>query len=676
MNTRSTRLSPIVAILAACALAVLTPTMRADTPDAYLDYVESTGTQMVDTECLVGSNYTIVAEYAYPDPIVGKNNYLFGVYKQGMTAGFFYSNSGSYPLRFQKANGTSGATTTEAGLNATPNARQTVTMRIGAGTSSIVSETGETLYSGILGGTIRQDATAPLALFTVNISGSPSSSYTSAAKIYHLRIYNGDGAIVCNLLPCRKDNRAALYDKVADKILFATGGDLVAGSELPRPVEFVKWVQSDGASGDRRLYIDTGVPGKAGIGMTAELLWPAKPSAASNTVCGAMADSTHHFTLYTSAGTHQIGYANYSAFQVNTGTSVVYPDKRYRVTSSLTKSAQNLQVEDLDGTGYNGSRFFNDANSIDAARTLYLFARNDAGTPNQFSRVRLYSLMLTNEVGVVRDFIPCVADNGKAGLYDRISERVFFPKAAVPGATAEFSLATEVGAVTNRPAATKLPLTGPEWIAANGTNDYVNLGIVARDGVRMVAEVEWNDILAATFCGAATNSSTALFTTYRATTNFHRIGYYNGYKTLGGGNCMPVAGVRYRVETSLDDGNQTIAVKKLENGVWVPVGKGSDTFNLSFPAGFADFGIPLYLFACNLNGRPDEFAPVRLYFVKLWQDGSLVRDIRPAYYPDDNAPALFDRLNWVWYFNDGGYRFEAGGATKPFVGRGSLIFVE
>lgn len=682
MKTQAIRLSHLVAALAACALAMPTPSLRADVPDAFLDYVEATGTQMVDTGCLIGSNYTIVAEYAYPDPIVGQNNYLFGVYKQGMTAGFFYSNSGSYPLRFQKANGTSGATTTEAGINATPNAKQTVTMRIGSEKiSSIVSESGETLYSGNLGGTIRQDATAPLALFTVNISGSPSSSYTSAAKIYHLRIYDDKGVIVCNLLPCRKDNRAALYDKIADKILFATGGDLVAGPVLPRPVEFVKWLQSDGADGDRQLYIDTGVPGKAGTGMTAELLWPAKPSAAS-TVCGAMADSTHHFTLYTSAGTHQIGYANYSAFQVNTGTSVVYPDKRYRVTSSLAKSAQNLQVEDLDGTGYNGSRFFNDANLIDASHVLYLFARNDAGTPNQFSRVRLYSLMLTNEVGVIRDFIPCVADNGKAGLYDRVSERVFFPQAAAGGATAEFDLNSEVGAITNRTVSFAWPAACPEYIEANGTNDYVDLGITARDGIRMVAEMEWNYLPAAgTFCGAATNATRGLFTTYRVTSDFHRMGYYNGSSTLGGANCAPVVGVRYRVETSLNSGEQVITVAKRENGAWSPVGQGTRSADLSFPAGYADLGLPLYLFACNLNGTPDEFAPVRIYQIKLWQkDGQgnyvLVRDIRPAYYPGDNEPALFDRLNDAWYFNNGGYRLSAGGATKPFVGRGTIIFIE
>ncbi len=677
MKTHATRLSPIAAVLAACAFAVPTPSLRAETPDAYLDYVESTGTQMVDTECLVGSNYTIVAEYAYPDPIVGKNNYLFGVYKQGMTAGFFYSNGNSFPLRFQKANGTSGATTTEAGINAAPNAKQTVTMRIGAGTSSIVSESGETLYSGALGGTIKQNATAPLSLFTANISGSPSSTYTSVAKIYYLRIYDGNGAMVCNLLPCVKNNVAGLYDKVADKILFAKGGNLVAGPALQRPAELVKWIQSDGADGDHQLYIDTGVPGKAGTGMTAELLWPAKPSAAS-TVCGAMADSTNHFTLYTSAGTHQIGYANYSAFQVNTGTSVVYSNKHYRVMSSLAKSAQNLQIEDLDGTGYNGTRSFNDANSVNTSQTLYLFARNDAGTPNQFSRIRLYSLMLTNEVGVLRDFIPCVADNGKAGLYDRVSERVFLPQAAVAGATAEFDLNSEVGAATNRTASTAWPMTRPEYIVSDGACDYVDLGITARDGLKMTAELEWVSApaSASTFCGAATSDSN-LFTLYRGNSQFHRMGYNGGSRTLGGGNAAPAADVRYRVTTTLDNSSQSITVDRKSDGAWVPVGEGTRTATDEGPV---DTGLPLYLFARNLNGTPDEFAQVRVYSLKLWQKNGqgnyvLVRDIKPAHHPDSNAPALYDRQNGVWYFNNGKYGFAAGGETRQFVGRAMVIFI-
>ena len=664
----------------ATPLLVATSSVTASTadygsPDAYLDYVEATGTQMVNTECLLASNSVIVAEYAYPDPIVGHANYLFGVYKSGMTAGYFYSNSGSYPLRFQKATGTSGATSTETGIHATPGARQTVTMRLASGsTSTIVSASGETLYSGVLGGTISRNSTAPVVLLGLNNQGNLDSGYACSAKIYSFRIYDGDGNLARHFLPCLKNGVAGFYDKVSGKIFrSATATALVAGPELPRPTELVKWVQSDGSSGSRGLYIDTGIPAKAGTGMTAELLWPVKPSAAS-TVCGAMADSTHHFTLYTSAGTHQIGYANYSAFQVNSGTSVVYAGKRYRVTSSLAAQAQNLQVEDLDGTGYNGSRSFNDANSIDAGNNLYLFTRNDAGTPNQLSSARLYLLVLTNDLGVVRDFIPCVADNGKAGLYDRVSERVFFPRAAVANAAAEFDFATEVGASTNSVGMAGAPLARLSYVESDGTSDFVDLGVIGKDGTKMVAEMEWKTLdTPQTFCGAAASAS-SLFTTYRISTSdgqiMQRMGYANGSRPINSGTIVPVAAQRYRVTTTLDAGSQSLLVEKKVDGVWTRSGSTDRT-----DAGPMDTGLPLTLFARNLNGVPDEFAAARVYSLKLWQkdgngDYALVRDLVPAKAPD-GQPALYDRVSTGWFRNAGRYAL-SGGAES--VWRDGFIF--
>ena len=639
-------------------------------PDAYLDYVEGTGTQMVNTEFLLASNSVIVAEYAYPDPIVGHANYLFGVYKSGMTAGYFYSNGGSFPLRFQKANGTSGASTTEAGINATPNSRQTVAMRLATGaTSTIISASGEPLYSGVLSGAISQNATAPLVLLGLNNQGNIDSGYACSARIYSFRIYDGDGNLARHFLPCLKNGVAGFYDKVSARFFrSATATALVAGPTLPRPAELVEWVQSDGADGDRQLFIDTEIVGKAGTGMTAELLWPVKPSA-SSTVCGAMADATHHFTLYTSAGTHQIGYANYSAFQVNTGTSVVYAGKRYRVTSSLAAKAQNLQVDDLDGTGYNGSRSFNDANSIDAGHSLNLFARNDAGTPAQFAAARLYSLVLTNELGVVRDFVPCVADNGRAGLYDRVSERVFFPKAAKSGAASnDFDPGSEIGAVTNVLAATaNAPSARLSYVESNGTSDFVDLGIIGKDGIKMVAEMEWVtiDTSAHTFLGAAA-SSTSLFTTYRINDNQQRMGYANGSRTINSGTTTPVSGTRYRVTTTLDNGAQSLLVEKKVDGVWTTSGARTAT-----DAGPMDTGLPLTLFARNLNGVPDEFSAAHVYSLKLWQKNGngeyeLVRDLVPAKGPEGGA-ALWDRVT-NRYFRNAGDRYSlAGGAESPWI---------
>jgi hypothetical protein len=151
------------------------------------------------------------------------------------------------------------------------------------------------------------------------------------------------------------------------------------------------------------------------------------------------------------------------------------------------------------------------------------------------------------------------------------------------------------------------------------------------------------------------------------------MGYYNGSSTLGGASCAPVTGVRYRVETSLANGEQVITVAKNENGAWVPVGSGTRTVNLSFPAGFANLGIPLYLFARNLNGVADEFAPARLYSFKLWQDEELVRDLYPVFDPADNAPALFDKVSKRYFRDDGGYRLTAGGETSPFPGQATFF---
>jgi hypothetical protein len=659
----------------ACAFAVPAASFT-DTPDAYLDYVESTGSQYIDTGVTGKSGTRMVAEMEW----VARPS-IQSTFCGASDGGKYvtpYTSAGSHQVGYASLS----QYQIQDGGKSYPDIRFRVETTLEAGSQTINVRALD--GSGYNGSRTYNDAATvnlgcSLYLFARNDSGT--ANQYSSARIFSLMLWqkdsNDDWQLVRHFLPCRKDNRAALYDKVEGVIHFPQGVDLVAGPVLPRPIDLVEWVQSDGADGDRQLYIDTGVVGKAGAGMTAELLWPVRPSVAS-TVCGAMADSTHHLTLYTSAGTHQIGYANYSAFQVNSGTSVAYAGKRYRVTSSLAAKAQNLRVEDLDGTGYNGSRSFNDANSIDTAQTLYLFARNDAGTPNQFSHVRLYSLTLTNELGLARNFLPCVADNGHAGLYDTVSQRVFFPQAAVNGATAEFSLSTEVGAVTNNSVSTKWPRTRPEWIEANGTNDYVDLGIIARDGTRMLAEVKWNALAdAGTFCGAATNDTRGLFTTYRITTgensNFHRMGYYNGSSTLGGAHCAPVAGVRYRVETSLTDGEQTIAVKKFDNGAWVPVGNGTRTVNLSFPAGFANLGIPLYLFARNLNGVADEFAPARLYAFKLWQDEALVRDLYPVFDPADNAPALFDKVSKRYFRDDGGYRLTAGGETTPFPGQATFL---
>ncbi len=638
-------------------------------PDAYLDYVEATGTQTVLLEgCIIGPDYKLVAEYAYPDPIVRKNNCLFGVYKKGATAGFYYSNNASVPFNFWRGTGADNDSTA-TGVSATPGERQTVVMDLGSGTSSIYAADGRMVWSGSLNGSLTAASTSAISLFTA----TGTTGYESAAKIHSFRIYDGTGALAHHFLPCRKGDVAALYDKQTGRTFFPQGGALVAGPVLPRLAELVEWVQSDGADGDRQLYIDTGIPAKAGVGMVAEMAWATKPAGygVDNIFCGATSSSGQRIWLYDavaeatgSTATHRFGYNNWK-LQLQGDGNVPTVGARYRVDAFLSAGLQTLHVQALDGSGYDLSRSYNDSASINAERTLYVFANNHAGTAEPISaQARLYSLVLTNELGLVRDFVPCVADNGRAGLYDRFSERVFFPQAAVADAPAAFDPATEIGAATNALVSAAAPAARLSYVESNGASDFVDLGIIGRDGTKMVAEMEWVTLDSpATFCGAAASSS-SLFTTYRINADQQRMGYANGSRTIDNGTISPVAGTRYRVTTTLDDGAQSLLVEKKVDGVWTRSGSTDRT-----DAGPMDTGFPLTLFARNLAGVPDEFAAARVYSLKLWQkdgngDYALVRDLVPAKGPEGGA-ALWDRVGNRFYRNSGDrYGLSAGSESQ------------
>ena len=143
------------------------------------------------------------------------------------------------------------------------------------------------------------------------------------------------------------------------------------------PDVFLDYVESCGAQ-----WIDTGVTGKTGTRMVAEMEWAETPSSQS-TFCGAYDGSTYVVTPYTSAGlSHQVGYAKNSQYQVG-GSGKPNPNIRFRVETTLEAGSQSFNVRALDGSGYNATRTYNDSAIVDLGYPLYIFARNDAGTANQ-----------------------------------------------------------------------------------------------------------------------------------------------------------------------------------------------------------------------------------------------------------------------------------------------------
>ena len=514
-------------------------------------------------------------------------------------------------------------------------------------------------------------------LFAANIDGSVKQN--AKGRVYGLRIMqkNGSGGfdIVRDYIPAKNPSGVAgLFDKVLGEFSTSqTAIPFTAGAELPRPASLVEWVESDGnGPSSSHLWIDTEVIARSGL--RSDIDFALKDNPASDTDRGILSSrgahesDTRFYLAYHFKGNFVYGYQRLfhnGADNANEKAAVVpaAQNTRYRIVSNLSTNFQSVTVNGAelhkDGVPYKADYFT-------TGNPLTLFCYSETGSRSLFSAVRLYSLKISDGDEPLRDYIPCIADNNKAGLYDRVSERVFFPKAGTSGAAGSFNLESAVGPVTNSPTATP-PTARYAYIQADGTDDYIDLGIVAKDGTKMFAEMEWVSILSdRVFCGARKDDGNTRFFLYSSYQNVQRYGYAADNPTVkkNGEAVTQRTGVRYRVTSQFEAGAQTISIQRQDNGAWV-----DDAANADTSAGPVDTGLPLYLFARNKYGEvADCFCAARVYSLKLWQkdgngDYQLVRNLVPAKTSDDEA-ALWDRVSETW-FRNGGTGALSHGAEQP-----------
>ena len=119
-----------------------------------------------------------------------------------------------------------------------------------------------------------------------------------------------------------------------------------------------------------------------------------------------------------------------------------------------------------------------------------------------------------------------------------------------------------------------------------------------------------------------------------------------------------------------------MTVSTFANGAWSAVASRTVLPENGYD-GPVDTGLPLYLFAINIDGTPRFHGKVRLYSLKLRekrQDGSyaLVRDLVPVKDPATDAPVLWDKVTEAYFRNAGKYLLAGGGRERPFM-NGSFI---
>ena len=696
------KLALIAWVLAACGV-------MAETPDSFIRYVEATGTQAVDvdvrarygTKMEASIEWMALADMAVLDARANASTdsrvYLAhcgGTGQMGVGYGKYYGASrgsgGEKRSCFWELGRTYKVVTDFAVANNIVTTETVVTNLVEDLETGVTNEVTETVTTVTTNSTCSAtcsvdglslslgqsvfdliDTGTSLYMFACNIQGSPN--YKAKLRCYGMKIWqddaNGVRQLVRDFRPCMKNGRVGLYDSVSQTIFYSsTGTDLVYDLNEEVPDEFLDYVEAHG-----NTYVDTEVIGRSGTSCEADMEWLKLGTANADDygfldVRGTYNGTDRFFLIHSYISRMNIGYGTFlggSAPLFSVGT-------RYKIASDLRAGSQTLVV--------NGETVYSSAltESYDTGRNLYLFANNRGGSVENRGSARLYGLKIWQDGTLVRDFRPC-RKHGVPALYDAVDERIFYAMQE-PLTTAPFD-----------PTVAGKPDYFTEYLQANGYN-YLDTGVRGRAGTRAAGEFSWTQMRSMpdeqntylenahsrherTYLGAV-NGEDRFYLLHEAGAQI-----WSGYGTQRLYPERIVTNYVETVTTNLDDTVTTNLEEVVSTNHIIMAAGHKYSFDISYAAGsqtidldgeriFAatsaasiDTGYNIFLFAANNKGKPLYETPARCYGLKLWQDGTLVRDFKPCvkdgkgmlwdevtqtlYRPFLNVPATFDNVGAI-----------------------------
>ena len=619
-------------------------------PDAFVEYIESTGVQYLDTgvRARSGTKAEIDGLFTAVGPDVAFLD-ARGAWNTDTRVMFFHTANAAlgmgygsfiYPTR----NG--------ARIPLEANRRYHVVTELNAGLQTLDLD-GARVYSAADARTVETDCN--LFLFANNVAGAADNC--APARCYGLKIWQ-DGVLVRDFRPCRKNGLAGLYDQVSHRVF--TGAETkAAGPHLlqpPTPVvagkpdAWIEYVESDGAQ-----WLHTGVTADAGLVAEGEMSWT--EIGYDHTFLGACLADGGSRLYFVHAARDAGQWLGYGAVGIYGAHAPVWTtNRKYAFKATLAPGVQTLEVDGATTVSRNES------SEVSTGVGLYLHACDKGGQTTYASKTRCYGLKLSRSGELLRDFRPCLKD-GRAGLYDAVSDRIFFPGV-------DYAKWGPVTAIED----SVRPTAWLEYVDSDGAQ-YVDTGVRGRGGLRAYMDMEWlkvSDDWA--FLDARASLSTETRVMFWHTAWSSAALAYGGfvYPGKGGGvasstadRLAVAANTRYRVTTELKAGAQTMDIVGGAYGGRVYTAAKTDD---------VDAGVNLTLFGNNVGGVVANLSKARLHRVKIWRDGEPVRDFRPVM-TNIGAAMLWDAVERKLYLSSTGGFASHGPETGRFEG-GTTIFVD
>lgn len=361
-----------------------------------LEYIESTGTQYIDTGIKASKNLKVEADIdvsVVSGWVMILGDYTSGSYfswwRQNTTMHAYYGSNNKTLAeltgkRKYISNNTNNIWSIDTSkITVTPN-------------SSDFSKDGNNLY-----------------LFSVN----NGSNYNKASmKLYSCKIYD-NGTLVRDFIPAKRisDSKCGLWDKVNFKFYTdENGGNFTAGTEKTAIATVGTSIESLTSNGTQ--YIDSGFKPNQNTRVICKVSnWPLTNKSTILFGCRTSNSSSDRYAFICTESPNQYRtdfYNNdqtWAAIPSITNTPVII-DKNKNITTIGKNTITNT----------NGT--------FQSAYNIYIFAMNQKGAVSGLSSSTIHYLQIYDGNTLVRDFIPIKTTTNIYGLWDKVN-KVFYPNA-------------------------------------------------------------------------------------------------------------------------------------------------------------------------------------------------------------------------------------------------------
>lgn len=366
-------------------------------PDGYtqLEYIESTGTQYIDTGFKPNNNTRTVMDAQI----------LAGV-APTITCIYFGCRGGGYFYELYKASTTNQNLTFLYGnsysqtFSVDYSKRRTVEINKNTAIVDGVSKT----YA-----TITYQMAYSLYLGADNDAGIARA--ITPMRFHSCQIYD-NGVLTRNFIPCKNSSgEVGLYDLVNGVFYGNAGtGAFIAGPEFS--YNEVEYIESSGAQ-----YVKTGVTGMSPLSVNAKFQTASGVSSADEILLGAY-NGSYALLIYILQARW---YMAAGTTVMQSAANVIADNTIYSVNATIQNGYQEFEVD--------GTKLFDGSNTAPGiTNELFLGAYNNQGSATHYFHGRIYSLIIKQNNVLARDYIPVVGTDGVAGLWDKV-EQVFYGNA-------------------------------------------------------------------------------------------------------------------------------------------------------------------------------------------------------------------------------------------------------